>query len=377
MDQVDSEDFSGGVNRPAILDREAMDLALKLARAHQGRTPPNPMVGCVLVCEGRIVGQGAHRGVGCPHAERDALSQAGTMAKGATAFVTLEPCFHQGRTGPCAEALIRAGVGRVVIATLDPNPLVAGKGMALLKNAGIPVDIGLGEEAARVLIEPFAYRMRTGLPWIQAKWAMTIDGKIATRGGESQWITTQGSRARAAAMRGLVDAVVVGSGTVLADDPLLTARPPGPRTPTRVVLDRRGRVYPQGKLARSIGEGPILIIGKPGVAKDWIDGWRSRGAEVVLAEDSIEGLVGVAQSRGWSEVWVEGGGGLLGAFFEKKMIQELHVFVGSLVFGGVQAPGPVGGWGIESISGASNWALCELERLGDDVRLSYRAGSRG
>src|SRR6478752_9858422 len=225
-------------------DADYMARALELAARGRGAVEPNPLVGAVVVRDGAVVGQGWHEQFGQAHAEVNALRQAGDRARGATLYVTLEPCCHFGKTPPCTEAVVRAGVRRVVAAMLDPFPQVAGQGASRLREAGVVVEVGVGEAAARRLNAPYLKSLRTGRPWVHAKWAMTLDGKIATRTGESKWITGEAARARAHELRGRMDAVIVGKGTLLADDPLLTARPPGPRTATRVVLTASGKGLP-------------------------------------------------------------------------------------------------------------------------------------
>src|SRR5215210_4216404 len=217
-------------------DADYMTRALELAGRGRGWVEPNPLVGAVVVRDAAVVGEGWHEKFGQAHAEVNALRQAGELARGATLYVTLEPCCHFGKTPPCTEAVIGAGVRRVVSAMLDPFPQVAGQGASRLREAGIVVEVGVGDAAARQLNAPYLKRLRTGRPWVHAKWAMTLDGKIATRTGQSKWITGEAARARVHELRGRMDAIIVGKGTLLADDPLLTARPPGPRAATRVVL---------------------------------------------------------------------------------------------------------------------------------------------
>jgi diaminohydroxyphosphoribosylaminopyrimidine deaminase / 5-amino-6-(5-phosphoribosylamino)uracil reductase len=230
-----------------------MRLALDLAEKGRGWVEPNPLVGAVIVRDQQPVGQGWHRRYGEAHAEVNALAEAGELARGATLYVTLEPCCHHGKTPPCTDAVLRAGIRRVVAAMPDPFPQVAGQGAARLQAAGVEVALGLCEAEARRLNAPYLKLLATGRPYVHAKWAMTLDGKIATRTGDSKWISNQASRQRVHALRGLMDAIIAGIGTVLADDPLLTARPPGPRTAVRVVLDSRGRLPATGQLGTGRG----------------------------------------------------------------------------------------------------------------------------
>src|SRR5262249_38708583 len=224
-----------------------MQLALELAERGRGAVEPNPLVGAVVVRDGRLVGEGWHQRYGEAHA----LAAAGAAAQGATLYVTLEPCCHYGKTPPCTEAVLRAGVGRVVAAMLDPFPPVSGQGVARLRAVGVTVEVGLGEAEARRLNAPYLKLLATGRPYVHAKWAMTLDGKICTRTGDSKWISGEASRRRVHELRGRMDAILVGIGTALADDPLLTARPPGPRIATRIVLDSRGRLPASAQLVRT------------------------------------------------------------------------------------------------------------------------------
>ena len=353
------------------VDSSWMLHAVALAKKGWGRAAPNPMVGAVLVRNSQWISEGYHNGVGCSHAEKVALKGLEGALRGTTAYVTLEPCSHKGRTGPCAQALVDAGVSRVVIGTLDPNPLVAGKGIDLLKNAGVEVSLGVEEETCLDLIRPFAWRMKTGRPWVHAKWAMSADGKIASISGDSRWISGVESRAWVHRLRGGMDAIVVGSGTVLADDPMLNPRPWGNRTPVRILLDRKGRTPSSCNLAQSVLEGQVILITNPKAPKHWKQGWRSKGVEVVEAEDGLNVLVEIAQSRGWTEILIEGGGGILGSAFAVGLVNEVHLFVAPKILGGLAAPGPVGDPGITKMLYARMLRLMEGQICGPDIRLRY------
>ncbi len=246
-----------------------MRRALDLAASGQGFVEPNPMVGCVIARGAEIIGEGWHRRFGGDHAEVEALRLAGSRAAGATLYVTLEPCCHTGKTPPCTEAILAAGIRRVVAAMADPFPQVAGGGAAALQAAGVAVELGLLADQARQLNAPYLKLLEHGVPWIIAKWAMTLDGKIATRTGQSRWISGSKSRQLVHALRGRMDAVVVGRGTAAADDPLLTARPAGPRTPMRVVLDTRASLPSESQLVRTAGQAPLLVaVGSEAEAAD-------------------------------------------------------------------------------------------------------------
>src|SRR5262245_18558580 len=242
-------------------DERWMRLALNLARRGQGFVEPNPMVGAVVVRDGEKIAEGWHQRFGEAHAEVNALVQAGDATRGATLYVTLEPCCHRGKTPPCTDAVIQAGISRVFAAMADPFPQVAGGGIAKLRAAGIAVDVGVLEAEARALNAPYLTLLLKQRPYVHAKWGVPLDGKLATRTGQSKWISGEESRRRVHELRGRMDAIIVGAGTVRADDPLLTARPPGPRTAVRVVLTRRGEVPPGCQLLRTAREIPVLVAG--------------------------------------------------------------------------------------------------------------------
>ena len=351
-------------------DPDYMARALELAARGRGAVEPNPLVGAVVVRDGSVVGEGWHQKFGQAHAEVHALNQAGEAARGSTLYVTLEPCSHFGKTPPCTEAVIRAGVGRVVAAMLDPFPKVSGQGASRLREAGIVVEVGVGEAAARRLNAPYLKRLRTGRPWVIAKWAMTLDGKIATRTGASKWITGGAARARVHELRGRMDAVVVGKGTLLADDPLLTARPPGPRTAVRVVLTATGEGLPTScRLLETAQAAPVLVVTTPAGAAQ-LSGWRDRGAEVVgLADADVKSVLTELGRRGMTNVLVEGGAHTLGRFRDAGEIDEIYAFVAPKLFGGVDALTPVGGLGVAELDDAWSLGEWDVERLGGDLLI--------
>src|SRR6516165_11597427 len=242
-----------------MTDADFMARALELAERGRGYVEPNPLVGAVVVRDGKIIGEGWHQHYGEAHAEVYALAAAGEPAQGATLYVSLEPCCHHGKTPPCTDAVLRAGIRRVVAAMPDPFPAVAGKGAEQLRQAGVPVEFGVGETEARRLNAPYLKLLATGWPWVHAKWAMSLDGKIATRSGDSRWISNETSRRRVHELRGRMDAIIAGIGTVLADNPQLTARPPGPRTPARIVLDSQGRIPDDAIVVQSARITPTII----------------------------------------------------------------------------------------------------------------------
>jgi diaminohydroxyphosphoribosylaminopyrimidine deaminase / 5-amino-6-(5-phosphoribosylamino)uracil reductase len=343
-------------------DERWMRHALALAARGRGAVEPNPMVGAVVVRDGVEVGKGWHQRFGGPHAEVFALAAAGDAARGAMLYVTLEPCCHFGKTPPCTDAVRAAGVARVVAAMADPFPQVSGRGTALLREAGIDVEIGLCEAEARRLNAPYLKLVGTGRPYVHAKWAMTLDGKIATRTGDSKWISNDASRRRVHELRGVVDAIVVGIGTALADDPLLTARPAGPRVAARIVLDRRGRLPLGSHLVRTAREVPTIVVGEGNV--DLV----AAGCEVILAGSIAEMLDELGRRR-YTNIMVEGGGEVLGSFLDAGQIDEVHVFIAPRLAGGAGARGPVLGVGVDRMADALRLAAWEVETIEGDVYL--------
>lgn len=352
-----------------------MRRALELAERGRGFVEPNPLVGAVIVQDGRCVGEGWHARYGQAHAEVNALAAAGDAARDATLYVTLEPCCHQGKTPPCTDAVLRSGICRVVAAMTDPFPQVAGQGTALLQAAGIEVMVGLGEAEARRLNAPYLKLLTTGRPYVHAKWAMTLDGKIATASGDSKWISGEASRRRVHALRGRMDAIIVGSGTVRADDPLLTARPPGPRTPARVVLTGTSRIPRESQLLRTAREAPVIIAARKPLAECAIKEASESGCEVLgLPGDerqhpSVSALLDELGRRRMTNLLVEGGSAVLGSFLDARAIDEVHVFIAPKLAGGARAVTPVGGSGAARIADALLLAEWQVEAIDRDLLL--------
>ena len=351
--------------------------ALELAARGEGFVEPNPMVGCVIARGAEIIGEGWHRRFGEAHAEVEALRMAGERAAGATLYVTLEPCCHQGKTPPCTRAVIDSRVGRVVVALRDPFPQVQGGGIDQLHAAGIDVDLGLMASEARQLNAPYLKLVETGRPWVIAKWAMSLDGKIAAPSGESRWISGEESRRLVHELRGRMDAIIVGRGTAERDDPLLTARPPGPRTALRVVLDTRATLSVESKLVRSAGEAPVLAaVGAESTAAD-----RRRlgnaGCEVFVCKGEtpsarFDALLLELGRRRLTNVLVEGGGRVFGSLLDARVIDEVHVFVAPKLIGGEDSPTPVGGTGVAALSEALQLDAPDVRRSGDDIYIRAR-----
>ena len=356
-------------------DEDYMREALRLAQYATGRTSPNPLVGAVLVRDGRIVGTGWHRQAGTPHAEVHALRMAGELAKGATLYVTLEPCAHYGRTGPCAKAVAAAGVRRVVLAMKDPNPLVAGRGIEILQAAGIEVRCGVLEREAKAMNKIFLKWIRTGIPFLALKTAMTLDGKIATVSGDSHWITNEASRLRVHELRDRYDGILVGIGTVLADDPSLTTRLPGGggKNPLRIVVDSQARTPLAAKLMTD-GQAATLIAITALAPTEKVEALRSAGAEVLEINEGpkvdLKKLLSVLGKREISSVLVEGGSTVNFSLLQNGLVDWVYAFLAPKIVGGRTAISPVGGAGIPVLSEAVELEQLQVESLSGDVLLS-------
>ena len=360
-------------------DDEAMEQALAAGAAARRRTAPNPWVGCALLRDGEIVGLGATEPPGGAHAEAGALARAGDRARGATAYVTLEPCSHHGRTPPCVDALVGAGVTRVVAALEDPDPRVAGTGFARLRAAGIEVTVGVGAERAVRELAPYLHHRRTGRSFVVAKVASSIDGRVAAADRTSKWLTGDRARADAHELRADSQAIMVGAGTALADQPQLTVRdvalaPEHP--PTRVLLDARGRVPASGPLF-DVRLAPTLVVTSPNASADATDAWRAAGAKVEQVAASAHGdgvdldeTLALLAREGVLQVLVEGGGTLLGSMFSGAHAQRLVVYVAPLALGTRGTPA-LAFSGPGTIGEARRHELTSVRRLGPDARLDY------
>jgi diaminohydroxyphosphoribosylaminopyrimidine deaminase / 5-amino-6-(5-phosphoribosylamino)uracil reductase len=367
---------------PAVVMRRALELAVRGV----GAVEPNPTVGAVLVGDSlELIAEGWHQRFGGPHAEIEVITNAGARAAGATLFVTLEPCSHQGKTAPCSEAILRAGIRKVVVACRDPNPRVDGKGIAALRAAGVEVDEGLLAEEARDLTAPFRKLVLRKEPWVHAKWAMSLDGKIATPSGDSRWISNETSRALVHRLRGRMDAIVVGSGTAALDDPLLTARPPGPRIATRIVLDSKATLDVNSQLVRTVRDAPLVVVASEQAPAENVRRLQEQGAEVLMLPCPVDrgasgsemgidvrALLAELGRREFTNVLVEGGAKVLGSFFDRGQIDEYHVFIAPKILGGDRAPGAVGGVGLERVGLAADLRTASVERLDGDVYINGR-----
>ncbi|MPZ24497.1 MAG: bifunctional diaminohydroxyphosphoribosylaminopyrimidine deaminase/5-amino-6-(5-phosphoribosylamino)uracil reductase RibD [Dehalococcoidia bacterium] len=349
-----------------------MARALELARANVARTSPNPWVGAVVVRDGRVVGEGFHEGPGTPHAEVAALEQAGELAKGADVYVSLEPCAVSGRTGPCTDALIEAGVTRVFYAMDDPDPRTEGRARAILTAAGIHVEAGLHEAEARELLEPYSHQRKTSRPFVTAKFAVSLDGKIAATSGDSRWVSSDESRVAAHERRSRVDGIVVGSETVVVDNPQLTARPNGKLSahqPLRVVLDGRGRISTAA--AVFAGRGRPLVITSDASSQEWRSEISMVSDVEVVSAGSNGGVdpaaaLNVLNARGALHVLVEGGGRLHGSFFDAGLVDKVYAVIAPLIIGG-EGRGAVVGAGAATMSAAWRLDRVSVNKCGPDI----------
>jgi diaminohydroxyphosphoribosylaminopyrimidine deaminase/5-amino-6-(5-phosphoribosylamino)uracil reductase len=362
-------------------DHQHLARAIELAERGRGHVSPNPLVGAVLANVEGVLGEGFHRAVGSAHAEVEAIrAAAGREISDATLYISLEPCCHHGRTPPCTEAILEAGIGRVVVASDDPSEHASGRGLGILRDEGVEVVLDGGElaERARLLNQPFRKYARTGRPWILFKSAMTLDGKVATRSGDSKWISGEASRRRAHHWRAEFDAVAVGIGTALADDPLLTARVEGAwRQPRRVVFDSLGRLPLTAQLVRDARRVPLTVVVSRAAPRTATDALRTHGADVIVATGENEparvcsaldqlGAVGV------SSMLLEGGPRLAGAFFDAGEVDEIRLFLAPVVLGGRTARDPLEGEGAELIADAVRALTLSCERVGEDLLISSR-----
>ena len=360
-------------------DIEYMRRAMELAERGVGFTNPNPMVGAVIVKGGKVIGEGWHERCGEWHAERNAFKNCTVPAEGATMYVTLEPCCHYGKTPPCTEAIIEHGIARVVVGMEDPNPLVAGKGIALLREAGIEVVCGVEEEALREQNRVFLKYISTKLPWVAMKTAMTLDGKIATRTGDSKWITGAEARAYVHELRHRFMAIVVGIGTAVADDPLLNCRIEGRgvRQPIRVVVDSNARLSLDSQLVKTAGEYRTIVAHTCFAPEERVKALREIGVEMLLCKEK-EGLVDVRNllellgQSGIDSILLEGGGSLNYTFLSEGLADELYAFIAPKIVGGMNAKTPVEGAGMEKMADAINLELENVLNIGHDVLLKLK-----
>jgi len=368
-------------------DQHWMQVAFELAKRGQGYVEPNPMVGCVVVRQGELIASGFHERFGGPHAEVNALDRldAQTVSE-STIYVTLEPCAHYGKTPPCVELLLKKPPARVVIAMEDPFEKVAGLGIGKLKQAGIDVTLGVLGDQARELNAPYLKRLSSRLPWVIAKWAMTLDGAIATSTGDSKWISNELSRQQVHRLRSRVDAILVGSSTVLADDPMLTARLVAgesvARKAIRVVLDRRFRIGSSSQLVRTARQTPVWVAVDQRVLRSMPQKrseFEESGVEfleldvqsaVDASQAELTQVLGAIVSRGGTNVLVEGGAGVLGSLFDAKLVDQVECYIAPRVIGGQDARRAVAGFGVESIARGCEFQSIRWDAIDGDLHFS-------
>lgn len=365
-----------------------MKKALELAKTALGYTTPNPAVGCVIVKDGQIVGTGYHRKVGTPHAEVWALREAGDKAKGATVYVTLEPCAHYGHTPPCARTLVEKGVGKVVTAMLDPNPLVAGKGAAILRKAGIPVEVGLMSKEAAQLNEVFIKNMMVNKPFIAVKIAQSLDGRTASRTGKSKWITNDWARSYGHYLRSTYDGILVGINTVLADNPLLTCRierkgQDAPHQPVRIILDTNGRT-PLNSLVVTDKTTKTIIVTTSRCPVEKMRALKEAGVQVMLVPllgkeiDLQKTLTMLHDDAGITGILVEGGSTVQGSFFDQQLVDKIYAFLGDKIIGGTGALSSVGGIGVDELDECMPLIYDSVEVHDNNVLVTaYNANREG
>jgi diaminohydroxyphosphoribosylaminopyrimidine deaminase/5-amino-6-(5-phosphoribosylamino)uracil reductase len=369
------------MNPSVDIDRRHLARAIELAEQGRGRVSPNPLVGAVIAGGDGVDGEGFHRALGSPHAEVEAISAAGSRdLSGSTLYVSLEPCCHHGRTPPCTEAIRQAGIKRVVVASEDPSEHASGRGLGILRDDGVEVVVAGGDlaERARLLNQSFRKHARTGRPWVLFKSAMTLDGKVATSSGDSKWISGESSRTRAHHWRGECDAVAVGIGTALTDDPLLTARVEGvARQPRRVVFDSLGRLPLDAKLVRGARRTPLTVVVSRAAPRSATSALEAHGVEVIVAPGANEparicSALDQLGASGIGSILLEGGPHLAGAFLDAGEIDEIRLFLAPALLGGRKARDPIEGEGVELIAEATRALTLDCDRVGDDLLVSAR-----
>lgn len=358
-----------------MTDRDYMQRAIELARKGMGWTNPNPMVGAVIVKDGRVIGEGYHARCGELHAERNAIASLKESAEGATIYVTLEPCCHHGKTPPCTDAILEQKIARVVIGSRDPNPKVAGKGAAILRNAGVQVEEDFMREECDRLNPVFFHYITTGMPYVVMKYAMTADGKIATKTGASKWITGETAREEVQQMRSRYMGIMAGIGTVLADDPMLNVRIEGKRNPVRIICDSNLRLPPDSRICRTAKQYPTIVAcGRADVQKK--QELAAMGVQVVSCPDEqgkvdLRKLMEYLGSQGIDSILLEGGGILNDSALRAGIVHKLEVFIAPKLFGGEKSRSPVAGVGIEVPSEAVKLQFLGIRQINDDLLLEY------
>jgi len=357
--------------RPDPYKEKWMRLALALAKKGEGKVSPNPMVGAVLVKNNKLIAKGYHRYFGGPHAEIETLRKAKDKAKGATLYITLEPCSHYGKTPPCTQAIIGAGVRKVIAATIDPNPLNSGRGIRILRENGIKTEVGICEEKAKKLNEAFFKFIREKIPFVVVKAGVSLDGKIATFTGKSKWITTQKSREAAHKLRNKFDAILVGINTVIKDDPELL--PPSGRKFLRVILDSRLRVPLSSKVLKDQKKAPTLIFTTPKANLKKMRILKNEGIKIDVVEKKdkvpLKKVLSYLGELGVISLLVEGGAEIIGSFFEENLVDKIYLFISPRIIGGKNSLSWVGGKGIDSLDKSPKLRISSLKRIDEDIFL--------
>ncbi|MBN1257937.1 MAG: bifunctional diaminohydroxyphosphoribosylaminopyrimidine deaminase/5-amino-6-(5-phosphoribosylamino)uracil reductase RibD [Planctomycetes bacterium] len=358
-------------------DSQHMRRAIALSRNALGFASPNPAVGCVVVKANEIIGQGCTQAFGGPHAEAVALKDVGEAARGATLYVSLMPCAHHGKTPPCTDAIISAGIARVVVALDDPDP-VSGKGKEVLEKAGVKVEIGLLAEEALEVLAGFIKFVKTGIPLLRLKYAMTLDGKLATRTGSSEWISSEESRAEVQVLRCESDALMVGAGTVQADNPLLTVRDSKQWQPARVIVDSKCSTSPEAKIFQE-GKGKVIVLVTDSAPEASCRAWEEQGAEIILLPEDNGGVdlpeaLRALGAIGIRNILCEGGSRLAGSLFDAGLIDEVITYVAPKLCGGAEALTPIGGEGIPKMPDARKLTHVTMDTIGGDLRIRGRVG---
>lgn len=367
-----------------VEDRKYMERALRAAARGSGYTRPNPLVGAVVVRDGEIVGEGWHEAYGTAHAEVNALKRAEGAASGATMYVTLEPCSHHGKTPPCCEAIVKAGITRLVCPMVDPNPQVSGRGFAYLREHGVEVVIGLMERESEKLNEVFLHYITTGRPFVTVKTAMSLDGKIATVTGNSRWISGEESRAFVHTLRHKSAAIAVGVNTIIADDPLLTTRLENraASNPLRVIYDSSGRTPLDSQVLNTPDVSPVLLFATPALTAQKKLLYKNKGAEVVILNseehsEMVRESLRILAEKQIDSLLVEGGGTLIDSFFAADSVNRYITHIAPMIIGGATALTPVAGRGVESLEKAWRFTEVEVQRMGEDIVVSATGRKRG
>lgn len=354
------------------IDERYMRIAIDLAKSAEGLTSPNPIVGAVIVKDGKIVGKGYHKKAGLPHAEVSALRQAGKLAEGATLYVSLEPCNHFGRTPPCTDAVIKSGIKKVVIAMIDPNPINNGKGLRRLKENGVRTKVGILKEEAKSINRPYIKFITARLPYVTIKIAQSLDGKIATKTGDSKWITQEDPRRYVHELRAKVDAVMVGVNTIIKDDPLLISKVSKDKQPIRIIADSNLEIPLNSKIFSHIDDSPVIIATTKRSSK--IKDYEGKGAEVLIVKQKdgkvdLKSLLKILGSRHIAHILVEGGGELVASFLKENLADKLLFFIASKIIGGRDAITSVEGNGVSKVDDAIMLKDMKIKRFGKDILI--------